>query len=175
MYLPHYFWRSSFQIAILFFAILTLLGLAGGLAPVLCEFGLALRKSLPFRPGKTDMLVTLIWLSMAYSLFHAPFVCMALRRKRTRFLMVPILLSPSVVAFGVDWVWVCFPQLHPILLPCFYTSTVIGATILLRYLLPDRVGLKPGHCVRCDYDLTGNESGRCPECGEQIQGPTNET
>ena len=24
----------------------------------------------------------------------------------------------------------------------------------------------PGHC-RCGYDLTGNESGTCPECGER--------
>jgi hypothetical protein len=24
---------------------------------------------------------------------------------------------------------------------------------------------KPGHCAKCDYDLTGNESGTCPECG----------
>jgi len=23
----------------------------------------------------------------------------------------------------------------------------------------------PGHCQRCGYDLTKNESGRCPECG----------
>ena len=23
----------------------------------------------------------------------------------------------------------------------------------------------PGHCKRCGYDLTGNVSGRCPECG----------
>ena len=23
-----------------------------------------------------------------------------------------------------------------------------------------------GHCQRCGYDLTGNVSGRCPECGE---------
>ena len=25
--------------------------------------------------------------------------------------------------------------------------------------------LPPGHCQTCAYDLTGNESGRCPECG----------
>jgi hypothetical protein len=25
--------------------------------------------------------------------------------------------------------------------------------------------LPPGHCRRCGYDLTGNESGVCPECG----------
>ena len=24
----------------------------------------------------------------------------------------------------------------------------------------------PGHCKNCGYDLTGNISGRCPECGE---------
>jgi len=24
---------------------------------------------------------------------------------------------------------------------------------------------RPGHCPHCDYDLTGNVSGRCPECG----------
>ncbi len=30
----------------------------------------------------------------------------------------------------------------------------------------DRRGIPPGHCQRCGYDLTGNVSGRCPECGE---------
>jgi hypothetical protein len=24
---------------------------------------------------------------------------------------------------------------------------------------------RAGHCRKCDYDLTGNESGQCPECG----------
>lgn len=26
-----------------------------------------------------------------------------------------------------------------------------------------------GYCVNCGYDLTGNESGRCPECGERVR------
>lgn len=26
----------------------------------------------------------------------------------------------------------------------------------------------PGHCRKCGYDLTGNVSGVCPECGERI-------
>lgn len=30
-------------------------------------------------------------------------------------------------------------------------------------LLPRRSAV--GHCVGCGYDLTGNMSGRCPECG----------
>jgi hypothetical protein len=27
---------------------------------------------------------------------------------------------------------------------------------------------KPGHCRSCGYDLTGNVSGRCPECGAPV-------
>ena len=27
---------------------------------------------------------------------------------------------------------------------------------------------QPGHCQQCDYNLTGNESGVCPECGRNI-------
>ncbi len=37
------------------------------------------------------------------------------------------------------------------------------ATMLRRRLYP----IYPiGHCHKCGYDLTGNESGRCPECGD---------
>ncbi|MBN1342741.1 MAG: hypothetical protein JXQ73_08690 [Phycisphaerae bacterium] len=32
-------------------------------------------------------------------------------------------------------------------------------------------GLDPGHCGRCGYDLTGNVSGVCPECGWRLPGP----
>jgi hypothetical protein len=32
----------------------------------------------------------------------------------------------------------------------------------------DRRKPRPGFCRRCDYDLTGNTSGRCPECGTPI-------
>ena len=28
---------------------------------------------------------------------------------------------------------------------------------------------QPGHCVTCGYNLTGNTSGRCPECGENAE------
>ena len=27
---------------------------------------------------------------------------------------------------------------------------------------------RSGECTNCGYDLTGNESGVCPECGEAI-------
>jgi hypothetical protein len=32
----------------------------------------------------------------------------------------------------------------------------------------DRRRPPPGHCQHCGYDLTGNVSGRCPECGTWI-------
>ena len=31
----------------------------------------------------------------------------------------------------------------------------------------DRRRIRPGHCPRCDYNLTGNSSGVCSECGEK--------
>ena len=31
---------------------------------------------------------------------------------------------------------------------------------------------KPGHCPGCDYDLTRNVSGVCPECDTKIEGIT---
>jgi len=41
-----------------------------------------------------------------------------------------------------------------------------GATVVLWCL--DRPGPGPGHCANCGYDLTGNVSGRCPECGTPV-------
>jgi len=32
----------------------------------------------------------------------------------------------------------------------------------------DRRRIPPGHCQRCGYNLTGNVSGVCPECGEVV-------
>jgi len=29
----------------------------------------------------------------------------------------------------------------------------------------------PGHCQKCGYNLTGNESGVCPECGTKPEVP----
>jgi hypothetical protein len=31
----------------------------------------------------------------------------------------------------------------------------------------DRHRIPPGHCQKCGYDLTGNVSSICPECGEK--------
>jgi len=47
---------------------------------------------------------------------------------------------------------------------------VIGALWILgqvRNLFRKRV-FPPGHCDWCGYDLTGNTSGTCPECGKPL-------
>ena len=44
-----------------------------------------------------------------------------------------------------------------------FLGALIGALIGTRGRKP-----KPGYCLKCGYDLTGNESGKCPECGEAI-------
>jgi hypothetical protein len=30
--------------------------------------------------------------------------------------------------------------------------------------------IPPGHCQKCGYNLTGNVSGACPECGKEMEG-----
>ena len=48
----------------------------------------------------------------------------------------------------------------PLWIPLAFTSSAVVAVW--------RLGRRPpvGHCRRCGYDLTGNLSGRCPECAE---------
>jgi len=41
----------------------------------------------------------------------------------------------------------------------------VGCAVMWRRTLKRR---PPGHCRRCNYDLTGNTSGTCPECGTAI-------
>jgi len=47
-----------------------------------------------------------------------------------------------------------------------------GIMTFLRFLRRGRdVPGRIGHCSQCDYDLTGNTTGRCPECGMRTPSP----
>ena len=50
------------------------------------------------------------------------------------------------------------------------TVALAGRVALWRYR---RRAVPPGRCRSCGYDLTGNTSGRCPECGTAIGGRVN--
>lgn len=54
--------------------------------------------------------------------------------------------------------WCYFPLLLPTLIALLATAALF---------LLDRRRIPPGHC-RCGYNLTGNTTGRCPECGTEI-------
>jgi hypothetical protein len=45
---------------------------------------------------------------------------------------------------------------------------VLGAATTAVLWWRDRRRIPQGHCRKCGYDLTGNVSGRCPECGTII-------
>jgi len=52
-----------------------------------------------------------------------------------------------------------------ILVPLF----AIYPTLVIHRIARDRRRRKRGLCVACAYDLTGNTSGLCPECGAPIR------
>jgi hypothetical protein len=53
----------------------------------------------------------------------------------------------------------CTIPLWMFLLPCLVATGVAWRSKLVRL----------NHCQQCDYDLAGNESGICPECGTAIE------
>ena len=60
-----------------------------------------------------------------------------------------------------DWSW----ELH-VGIPIWAIFVLVSSLTALATKIPSRS--RPGHCP-CGYDLTGNESGRCPECGEPVK------
>jgi len=61
---------------------------------------------------------------------------------------------------------VCIPML--VVVAAFMLALGAGMAIQLvqRWLNPWEFRRVPaGHCVACGYNLYGNVSGRCPECG----------
>ncbi len=91
-----------------------------------------------------------------------PFLYLTLRYRRLR-LCLPIIL-------GVTLAWIiCVSPLHS--KAGFLGSfAALGAALLLCKLL-FRSCYRPGHCVQCGYNLSGNVSGRCPECGTVVTTP----
>lgn len=63
--------------------------------------------------------------------------------------------SGNVAITGSLWLPLWMPMV-------VFVSLTIFASVRLRRS-------HAGRCVRCGYDLTGNESGVCPECGTTIQ------
>ena len=57
--------------------------------------------------------------------------------------------------------------------PLWLTTTMFSVLCMLPVITgPFRQWWRKwnGHCIRCGYNLRGNRSGRCSECGEVAQG-----
>jgi len=96
----------------------------------------------------------------------------------------------DVRGFRRQWSARCYP--HPFglrwALQCGFAHRDSHTTIRVPFVLVivalgtwtafiwrNRKAIPPGLCCRCRYDLTGNESGVCPECGASIPGGRQKT
>jgi hypothetical protein len=79
------------------------------------------------------------------------------------------------------WVWAPYvgtractgvhqlPQQRFLLLVPFWIPLVVVLVPTAILVWRDRSRIPAGHCGECGYNLTGNVSGRCPECGTAIE------
>lgn len=42
------------------------------------------------------------------------------------------------------------------------------AALAAAWFFHRKARVRPGHCPKCEYNLTGNTTGVCPECGKEI-------
>ena len=83
-------------------------------------------------------------------------------------------------AWHLSWQISLRPQVHRnetwIILPTWAAIAFVflPTALIWRYDLRQRRP-KPGHCLGCGYDLTGNQSGLCPECGTSVSSPKDPT
>jgi hypothetical protein len=88
------------------------------------------------------------------------------RTVRALALFALLVATPTVIATVARLLgaspprWIMYVTL-PIVVPTF---VVVEALLERREAKRQRRLMFP-HCVRCGYDLTGNETGTCPECG----------
>jgi hypothetical protein len=68
---------------------------------------------------------------------------------------------------AVPLVWIIIATPFSLLLGFFGSFLALFAALFACQCLFARI-TPPGHCPNCGYDLTGNVSGVCPECGEKV-------
>ncbi len=74
--------------------------------------------------------------------------------------------GPSSAPAGTFYAQSTLATFHvPILAPL---GIVLIASAIL-FVIERRRRPLPGHCSTCRYDLTGNTSGVCPECGAKVE------
>ncbi len=105
-----------------------------------------------------------IW-SGIFAVASVPIVVLSLRGQRFRRTLIMAFIPPVVVGTGAQLVW--HNPLALLAAPgCLWLMCLItGLTSPERRA---RLVANQGRCGACRYDLTGNVSGACPECGEAV-------
>jgi hypothetical protein len=86
--------------------------------------------------------------------------------KRQRVIAAMILLALGVVALALGYVeFAQYDEVGPFFFWGVVMSLLGVISLLFAVRFPGKDNCAPGHCRKCDYDLTGNRSGTCPECG----------
>ena len=92
------------------------------------------------------------------------------------FVLVALILkfadTPTALQLPAILGWIAFPL--AIVLFCVGTAITVLRLLILQYSEDRHLGpLEPRptspNCPKCGYNLTGNESGVCPECGLKLR------
>lgn len=72
------------------------------------------------------------------------------------------------------FLWLLFPALRDstglaVLMGLVLAAAVVPTVRAWRWTTLDEREIE-GRCLKCGYDLTGNVSGVCPECGTPVRG-----
>ena len=105
-----------------------------------------------------------IW-SGILAVASVPVVVLSLYGRRLRRTLIMAFIPPVVVGTGAHLVWH-----HPFALVAAPVSLWLMC-LITGLTSPDRrarLVANQGRCGACSYDLTGNVSGACPECGEAV-------
>lgn len=99
---------------------------------------------------------------------RAGYVSAASHRRRTRLtlglLLVTCFVPTLVLAIsGERWLLAAIMAAHIV----FFVVAMVRVGLSAQQMMTN-YGLDGRYCGRCEYDLTGNESGRCPECGWEL-------
>ncbi len=103
------------------------------------------------------------------SLALYPIATLCLRRKEPRHAMfstiMPTLAVATLSGFILNPTGV--PDHIPIAIVTISVASIAFCAIC-AFSLPNRTSVSRPQCENCGYDLTGNKSNRCPECGNGV-------
>lgn len=82
--------------------------------------------------------------------------------------------GPLNTDYGFHWARVNLNSTHSFIEVPFWLFVVAAAAPTAFAFLSGRRRIPAGYCRNCGYNLTGNVSGRCPECGAVVSAQVEE-